>query len=41
MGLAYGLVLAGDAMDLEDVKIVALAVISCWLFLQVVEMMSS
>ena len=41
MGLVYGLVLAGDAMELEDVKIVALAVISCWLFLQVVEMVSS
>jgi|DEB0MinimDraft_4_1074332.scaffolds.fasta_scaffold04268_11 hypothetical protein len=41
MGLVYGLVLVGDAMDLEDVKIVALAVISCWLFLQAVEMVSS
>ena len=41
MGLVYGLVLVGDAMDLEDVKIVALAVISCWLFLQVGEIMSS
>jgi len=41
MVLEYGLVQGGDIMDLEDVKIALLAVLSCWLFLQVVEIVSS